>query len=273
MAKYFGVDHLSNWHNQRTMSIARKAGTPAFDIVEAGRKSRYMGDNMMVFIDDTPGTDMSIETFKPKSFYYVNTRYPRLFTQSAMYVVIFTDGGKVRITDNGVFVYHGEFSRKGTIGRYFDFAGMGMSWGNKYGKDAYMEAGVVVYEGLRWWEMETGFKADYKDYDNPHDFVVAIRKARVEVLKKYHEWGVPFRHEFIGSVSDVKTAEEASAKAKELFGVEIPADVFQQNIDCWRGDYKSMTISGRYYIFTPCGCNDLRFDIGYNIAEREGYVA
>ena len=37
---------------------------------------------------------------------------------------------------------------------------MGHSWGNKYGKKAYMEAGEVVYEGQRYWEREIGFKAD-----------------------------------------------------------------------------------------------------------------
>ena len=274
MATFFGVDHLPEWHRQRTMNIARKAGTPAFDIVNQGRKSNYMGDNLMVFIDDTPGLGMAIETFAPKNFYCVDTRYPKSFKQqSAKYIVIYTDGGKYRVTDFGVFVYQGEFSRKGTNGQYFDFAGMGHSWGNKYGKKAYMEAGEVVYEGQRYWEMEIGFKADYKDFETPHDFVTAIRKARVETLKKYHEWGVPFRHEHIGNIYDVKTAEEASAKAKELYGVEIPAEVFQRNIDAWADDYKSSTNYGRYAIFTPCGHNDLRFDIDYNISGREEYIA
>jgi len=273
MVTFFGVDHLPEWHRQRTMNIARKAGKPAFDIVEQGRKSGYMGDGLMVFIDDTPGLGMAIETFAPKNFCYINTRYPKAFMQSAKYIVIFTDGGKYRVTDFGVFVYQGEFSRKGTNGQFFDFAGMGESWGNKYGKKAYMEAGEVVYEGQRYWEREIGFKADYKDFETPHDFVTAIRKARVEVLKKYHEWGVPFRHDCVGSVTDVKTAEEASAKAKDLYGVEIPAEVFQRNIDAWANDFKSSTNYGRYAIFTPCGHNDLRFDIDYNISGREEYIA
>lgn len=273
MATFFGVDHLPEWHRQRTMTIAEKAGTPAFDIVKQGRKSNYMGDNLMVFINDTPGLGTAIETFTPKNFYCVNTRCPKPFKQSAKYVVIFTDGGKYRVTDCGVFVYRGEFSRKGTDGRFFNFAGMGESWGDMYGKKAYMEADEVVYEGQRYWEMEIGFKADYKDFETPHDFVAAIRKARVEVLKKYHEWGVPFRHKHIGSIYDVNTAEEASAKAKDLYGVDIPAEVFQRNIDAWADDYKSSTNYGRYAIFTPCGHNDLRFDIDYNIDGREEYIA
>lgn len=273
MATYFGVNHLSEWHKQRTMNIARKAGTPAFDIVERGRKSGYMGDNLMVFIDDEPGLGMAIETFNPKNFYYVNTRYSRLFKQTLEYIVIYTDGGKYRVTDFGIFIYQGEFSRKGTDGRFFDFAGMGTTWGNKYGKKAYMEANEVVYEGQRYWETEIGFKADYADYPTPHDFVKAIRMARVETLKKYHGWGVPFRHKDIGSISDVKTAEQASAMAKEKYGVDIPAEVFQKNIDSWADDFKSLTTHGRYCVFTPCGCNDLRFDIGYNIDGKEDYVA
>lgn len=273
MVKYFGIDHLSEWHKKRTMNIAEKAGTPAFDIVERGRKAGYLANNLMVFIDDEPGLGMAIETFKPQNFYCVDTRCPKPFKQSMEYIVIFTDGGKYRVTEFGVFVYQGEFNRKGTHGQFFDFAGMGTTWGNKYGKKAYIEAGVLVYEGLRHWETEIGFKADYKDFETPHDFVTAIRKARVEVLKKYHEWGVPFRHKNIGSVSDVTTAEEASAKAKELYGVDIPAEVFQKNIDAWADDFKSSTNYGRYSIFTPCGCNDLRFDIDYNLDNREEYVA
>jgi len=273
MNELFGIDRLSEWHAKRSMNIASKAGEPAFDIVRKGRKSGYMGDGLMVFIDRTPGLGMSIETFTPKNFYYANPRYQKSFKQSAKYIVIFTDGGKYRVTDFGVFVYQGEFSRKGTNGQFFDFAGMGESWSNKYGKKAYLEAGVLVYEGMRYWETEIDFKADYKDFEAPHDFVTAIRKARVEVLKKYHEWGVPFRHKYIGSISDVKTAEEASAKAKELLGVEIPAEVFQRNMDAWADDFKSSTNYGRYAVFTPCGHNDLRFDIDYNIDGRKEYIA
>lgn len=273
MNELFGIELLPKWHANRTMSIASKAGEPAFDIVKKGRKSGYMGDDLMVFIDRTPGVGMAIETFRPKNFYYANPRYPKAYKQSAKYVVIYTDGGDYKITDMGVFVYQGEFDRKGTSGQFFDFAGMGENWSNKYGREAYMEAGVLVYEGMRYWETEIDFKADYKDFQTPHDFVTAIRKARVESLRKYHEWGVPFRHKYIGSISDVNTAEEASAKAKELYGVEIPAEVFQRNMDAWADDYKSSTNYGRYAIFTPCGHNDLRFDIDYNIDGRKEYVA
>lgn len=273
MNELFGIDRLSEWHAKRSMNIASKAGEPAFDIVRKGRKSGYMGDGLMVFIDRTPGLGLAIETFQPKNFYYANPGYQKAYKQSAKYIVIFTDGGKYRVTDFGVFVYQGEFSRKGTNGQFFDFAGMGERWGSKYGKKAYMEAGEVVYEGQRYWEREIDFKADYKDFETPHDFVTAIRKARVKTLKKYHEWGVPFRHEHIGNIYDVKTAEEASVKAKELYGVEIPAEVFQRNIDAWTDDYKSSTNYGRYAIFTPCGHNDLRFDIDYNISGREEYIA
>lgn len=273
MITYFGVDRLSEWHRKRTMSIAQKAGKPAFDIVERGRKSHYMGDDLMVFIDDETELGMAIELFEPQNFYFVNPKYPKPFKQKMKYIVVFTDGGKYKITDNGIFIYKGEFNRKGTYGQYFDFASMGTYWGNKYGRKAYMEANELVYEGQRYWEMEIGFKADYKDYATPHDFVVAIRQARVETLKKYHQWGVPFRRKDIGTVADVKTAQEASAKAKELYGVDIPAEVFQKNIDAWADDYKSSTNYGRYSIFTPCGHNDLRFDIGYNIDDREEYIA
>lgn len=273
MNELFGIELLPKWHANRTMSIASKAGEPAFDIVKKGRKSGYMGDDLMVFIDRTPGVGMAIETFRPKNFYYANPRYPKAYKQSAKYVVIYTDGGDYKITDSGVFVYQGEFDRKGTSGQFFDFAGMGMNWSNKYGRKAYMEAGVLVYEGMRYWETEIDFKADYKDFQTPHDFVTAIRKARVEALRKYHEWGVPFRHKYIGSISDVNTAEEASAKAKELYGVDIPAEVFQRNMDAWADDFKSSTNYGRYAIFTPCGHNDLRFDIDYNIDGRKEYVA
>ena len=269
MNELFGIELLPKWHANRTMSIASKAGEPAFDIVKKGRKSGYMADGLMVFIDRTPGVGMAIETFHPRHF-YIGYKYGH---QRMSYIVIFTDGGDYKITDSGVFVYKGEYTRKGITGRYFDFAGMGENWSNKYGREAYMEAGVLVYEGMRYWETEIDFKADYKDFQTPHDFVTAIRKARVEALRKYHEWGVPFRHKFIGSISDVNTAEEASAKAKELYGVDIPAEVFQRNMDAWADDFKSSTNYGRYAIFTPCGHNDLRFDIDYNIDGRKEYVA
>lgn len=269
MNELFGIELLPKWHANRTMSIASKAGEPAFDIVKKGRKSGYMADGLMVFIDRTPNVGIAIETFHPRHF-YIGSKYGH---QRMSYIVISTDGGDYKITDSGVFVYKGEYTRKGITGRYFDFAGMGMNWSNKYGRKAYMEAGVLVYEGMRYWETEIDFKADYKDFQTPHDFVTAIRKARVEALRKYHEWCVPFRHKYIGSISDVNTAEEASAKAKELYGVEIPAEVFQRNMDAWADDFKSSTNYGRYAIFTPCGHNDLRFDIDYNIDGRKEYVA
>lgn len=61
------------------------------------------------------------------------------------------------------------------------------------------------------------------------------------------------------------TASEASAKAKEKFNIDIPADVFQRNIDAWSVDQKFNQIYDKFYIYNPCGCNRLRFDIGLHI--------
>ena len=74
-------------------------------------------------------------------------------------------------------------------------------------------------------------------------------------------------------LDSIDVLRSITAKAKELYGVEIPAEVFQRNIDAWTNDFKSSTNYGRYAIFTPCGHNDLRFDIDYNISGREEYVA
>jgi hypothetical protein len=268
MNELFGIELLPKWHANRTMSIASKAGEPAFDIVKKGRKSGYMTDGLMVFIDRTPGVGMAIETFHPRHF-YIGSKYGH---QRMSYIVIFTDGGDYKITDSGVFVYKGEYTRKGITGRYFDFAGMGMNWSNKYGREAYLEAGMVVYEGMKASEQAIEFTACYNDYPSAHDFVVAVRMARIEVLKKYHEWGIPYRRDNIGTIEGM-SAEQASNQARERFGIEIPASVFQRNIDGWNDDMKMLSTYDRYFIYTPCGCNDLRFDIGYNINGLKEYAA
>lgn len=65
----------------------------------------------------------------------------------------------------------------------------------------------------------------------------------------------------IGSISDANTAEEAVAAAKERFGIDISTEAFEHNICAWHADLKSGIVDGDFFIYTPCGCNDLRFDI------------
>lgn len=77
----------------------------------------------------------------------------------------------------------------------------------------------------------------------------------------------------IGTIREVFSASEAARMAKELYGIEIPEAAFQHNLEAWQDDYKSGFVAGDYFIFSPCGCNPLRFDIYENDGSRKTYIA
>lgn len=66
-------------------------------------------------------------------------------------------------------------------------------------------------------------------------------------------------------ISLEEMAEAAAKEAKDRFGIEIPKEAFQHNIDAWNQDLKSGYLAGDYFVFTPCKCNTLHFVISKNV--------
>lgn len=58
-------------------------------------------------------------------------------------------------------------------------------------------------------------------------------------------------------------------------GIQVTADELEHNYMAWRGDYKSQVVTAdkKFAIFTPCGCNDLRFTAYVAKADSETYIA
>lgn len=95
-------------------------------------------------------------------------------------------------------------------------------------------------------------------------------------FKASRKFGIPFGHEDLGTIGSWDypnlTAERAHDIALEKWGVDIPVELFQHNIDAWSDDYKSEACNDTFSVFTPCGHNPLQFRVSYNVENRESYV-
>lgn len=60
-------------------------------------------------------------------------------------------------------------------------------------------------------------------------------------------------------------------------GFNVTIDALKHNYEAWKGDYKSgyRDEENGYFLFTPCGCNPLRFDVEtlYPTLEQQTYEA
>lgn len=130
--------------------------------------------------------------------------------------------------------------------KYFIYKPTGKKLPDPFYNRAYMDSKVDVSTGkfIESWESEYNDSTlpTFEDLDEQN------------LLEKVNELE-------IGEIRGVYDAAKAQAIAKEKFGINIPIEAFEHNIDAHNADFKSGYVTGEFYLFTPCRCNEISFDI------------
>ena len=91
-----------------------------------------------------------------------------------------------------------------------------------------------------------------------------IKAHKSEILEKAKKGEATDDDISIAEIGFVSGPKEAAKIAREI-GLDLPEEAFAENFDAWKNDYKSGHIYGDFHIFSPCGCNPLRFSISLNV--------
>ena len=107
--------------------------------------------------------------------------------------------------------------------------------------------------------------------ENP-TFVASLGDANSYTILNNEDGEYIARHNFMAyKVACLPAIAALFAK----HGVNVTVDELDHNFMAWRGDYKSQVVTAdkKHAIFTPCGCNDLRFTAYEAKADSETYIA
>ena len=91
-----------------------------------------------------------------------------------------------------------------------------------------------------------------------------VNAHKGEILEKAKEGKATDGDILIAEIEGVSCPKEAAAVAQKI-GLDLPEEAFAANFEAWTNDYKSGHIYGDFHIFSPCGCNPLRFSVSLNV--------
>lgn len=91
-----------------------------------------------------------------------------------------------------------------------------------------------------------------------------VKAHKSEILEKAKKGEATDEDVMIAEIVFVSGPKEA-AEIAEKIGLDLPEEAFEKNFDAWKNDYKSGHIYGDFHIFSPCGCNPLRFSVSLNV--------
>lgn len=91
-----------------------------------------------------------------------------------------------------------------------------------------------------------------------------VKAHKSEILEKAKKGEATDDDISIAEIEFVSGPKEAAEIAREI-GLDLPEEAFSENFDAWKNDYKSGHICGDFHIFSPCGCNPLRFSVSLNV--------
>lgn len=91
-----------------------------------------------------------------------------------------------------------------------------------------------------------------------------VKSHKSEILEKAKKGKATDEDVSIAEIVFVSGPKEAAEIAKKI-GLDLPEEAFAENFDAWKNDYKSGYIYGDFHIFSPCGCNPLRFSVSLNV--------
>lgn len=91
-----------------------------------------------------------------------------------------------------------------------------------------------------------------------------VKKHKDEILEKAKKGEATDDDILVAEIEFVSGPKEAAEIAKKI-GLDLPEEAFSKNFDAWKNDYKSGHIYGDFHIFSPCGCNPLRFSVSLNV--------
>lgn len=91
-----------------------------------------------------------------------------------------------------------------------------------------------------------------------------VKSHKSEILEKAKKGKATDEDVSIAEIEFVSGPKEAAEIAQKI-GLDLPEEAFAENFDAWKNDYKSGHIYGDFHIFSPCGCNPLRFSVSLNV--------
>lgn len=91
-----------------------------------------------------------------------------------------------------------------------------------------------------------------------------VKAHKSEILEKAKRGEATYKDVIIAEIEFVSGPKEAAEIAKKI-GLDLPEEAFSENFDAWKNDYKSGHIYEDFHIFSPCGCNPLRFSVSLNV--------
>jgi hypothetical protein len=91
-----------------------------------------------------------------------------------------------------------------------------------------------------------------------------VKAHKSEILEKAKRGEATDDDILVAEIVFVSGPKEAAEIAKKI-GLDLPEEAFAENFDAWKNDYKSGHIYGDFHIFSPCGCNPLRFSVSLNV--------
>lgn len=91
-----------------------------------------------------------------------------------------------------------------------------------------------------------------------------IKAHKSEILEKAKKGEATYDDVLIAEIEFVSGPKEAAEIAQKI-GLDLTEEAFAENFDAWKNDYKSGHIYGDFHIFSPCGCNPLRFSVSLNV--------
>lgn len=117
---------------------------------------------------------------------------------------------------------------------------------------------------------EERLRREREEYKQQQQIQAAIEKwpyvkaHKSEILEKAKKGEATDDDVIIAEIEFVSGPKEAAEIAQKI-GLDLPEEAFAENFDAWKNDYKSGHIYGDFHIFSPCGCNPLRFSVSLNI--------
>ena len=91
-----------------------------------------------------------------------------------------------------------------------------------------------------------------------------VKAHKGEILEKAKRGEATDDDILVAEIEFVSGPKEAAEIAQKI-GLDLPEEAFAKNFDAWKNDYKSGHIYGDFHIFSPCGCNPLRFSVSLNV--------
>lgn len=91
-----------------------------------------------------------------------------------------------------------------------------------------------------------------------------VKAHKSEILEKAKKGEATYDDILVAEIEFVSGPKEAAEIARKI-GLDLPEEAFAENFDAWKNDYKSGHIYGDFHIFSPCGCNPLRFSVSLNV--------